>query len=113
MALNQNHTFEDIDEIKCSIAEKNCTKSRCDFLKSLLEFNNYKVIIKNTTPVPAADTQIVNIDETYTVGVTDVTFNPIKAIYNRELKSPNGKTITPAYWNQTNQDSDDEKWYWK
>ncbi|NUM32580.1 MAG: hypothetical protein HUU47_09700 [Bacteroidetes bacterium] len=112
MALNQNHIFEDIDEIKCSIVEKNCTKQRCDFLKALLEHNNYKVVIKNTTN--AANESITEtIAETYTIGVTDVTFNYIKAIFNRELKAQNGNTVTPDYWKQINAESDDKKWYWK
>lgn len=113
MALNQNHTFEDIDEIKCAIAEKNCTKERSEFLKTILEFNNYKVIVKNTTPQPASDLQTEPVSETFTVGVTDVTFNPVKAIFNRELKAPNGKTVTPSYWKQEQNESEDGNWYWK
>ena len=38
--------------------------------------------------------------ETYTVGVTDVTFNSINAIFGRLLKLPGGHIVTLAYWQQ-------------
>ena len=39
MALNPNHTFEDLGDVKCSIIEKNCTSERVSFLHNLLEIN--------------------------------------------------------------------------
>lgn len=118
MALNPNHTFDDLDEIKCSIVEKNCSKERVDFLKQILEFNHFKVVVVPSPPPKVAaaaepDAEVIPLPETFTVGVTDLSFNPTKAIYNRELKSPSGSTITPDYWKQLNPVSDDEKWYWE
>ena len=113
MALNQNHTFEDIDEIKCAIVEKNCNEERVNFLKSLLELNQYKVFVKSVIPAAISQNTGENTIEKFTIGVTDITFNPIKAIFNRELIAPNGKTVTPDFWYQKNTESDDEKWYWK
>ena len=45
MAINKNHEFEDLDGMKCAVVEKNASKERVAFLKDLLEFNRYKVIV--------------------------------------------------------------------
>jgi hypothetical protein len=34
------------------------------------------------------------------VGVTDVTFNPINAVFGRMLKTRQGQMVTLAYWQQ-------------
>ena len=44
---------------------------------------------------------------TFTIGVTDVTFNPTNAIFGRLLKTKNGKVVTLAYWKQEEESSDD------
>jgi hypothetical protein len=44
----------------------------------------------------------------FNVGVTDVTFNPINAIFGRLLKTPNGRIVTLAYWQQKETVSNDE-----
>jgi len=49
--------------------------------------------------------------ETFTVGVTDVTFNPINAIFGRLLRTPDGHTVTLAYWQQKDAESHDETPY--
>jgi hypothetical protein len=103
MALNGNHLFEDLNEIKCAIVEKNCSPERVAFLKDILEFNNYFVIIINSPPPKAAktanpDETPVTLPETFTVGVTDTSFSPIKTIVNRELN----------YWKQR----EEKEWYW-
>ena len=54
MALNPNHTFEDLEDIKCSIVEKNCTPERVDFLKKLLEHNKFEVVVAKSPPPKAA-----------------------------------------------------------
>ncbi|MEI6508419.1 MAG: hypothetical protein WCO54_08030 [Bacteroidota bacterium] len=122
MALNSNHAFEDIGDVKCAIVEKNCSASRTDFLKQLLEYNKYTVVVvpsppakvaakpvaEGETPVAAAITP-----ETFTVAVTDVTFSPANAVYNRELKIATGQIVTNEYWKQNETTIKDEEWYWK
>ena len=88
MPINQNHLFEDLNGIKCSIVEKNASKQRVEFLKSILEYNHYTVIVvpsppPKTAPAPATTTPEQTFpladppkEETFTVGVTDVMFNP-------------------------------------
>jgi hypothetical protein len=51
--------------------------------------------------------------ETFTVGVSDYTFNPINAIFGRQLKTTDGHFVTLAYWKQEEAVSDDEKPYYE
>ena len=85
MGINKNHEFEDLEGVKCAIVEKNATPARAEFLKNLLELNKYTVVIVKSPPPKAAVTPDPNsappiIPETFTVGVTDVTFNMINAV---------------------------------
>jgi hypothetical protein len=119
MAINKNHEFEELDGVKCAIVEKNASQQRVDFLKPLLEFNKYTVLVVASpppkaaapTPVPATPATTDASAETaaptpppppatFTIGVTDVTFNAINAIFGRLLKTPRGQVVTLAYWQQ-------------
>jgi hypothetical protein len=126
MAINQNHTCEELNGIKCSIAEKNVSKERADFLKELLEFNGYKVIVTESplpkvAPAKPANTAVSDnsfdtqpaspLPPTFTVGVTDLLFNPINALFGRQLHTHDGHIVTPAYWKQMSKESRDDKPY--
>jgi hypothetical protein len=105
MAINKNHEFEDLDGVKCAIVEKNATPARVEFLKSLLERNRYTVVVvKSPPPKVAAPADPNNpppvLPETFTVGVTDVTFNMINAVFGRLLHAPDGHIVTLDYWQQ-------------
>jgi hypothetical protein len=126
MAINKNHEFEELNGIKCAIVEKNASKDRVDFLRPLLEFNRFEVIIVTSPlpkapsmPPPAAGTETLVADpppippETYTIGVTDVMFNPINAIFGRLLRTPGGRVVTLAYWQQKERVSQDEVPYFE
>ncbi len=128
MAINKNHEFEELEGVKCGIVEKNVTPARIEFLKQLLTFNGFTVV---TTPTPApkvvAKPVVKAVDgeelppppppppvpETFSVGVTDYTFNPINAIFGRLLKTPNGHVVTLAYWQQQETVSHDEIPYYE
>ena len=121
MALNPTHTFEDLGEVKCAIVEKNCSKERTDFLRQLLEFNKFTVVVVPSPPPkvvakPIAEDEVPAVlsiaPETFTVGVTDVSFSPINAVFNRELKLPNGQVVTKEYWKQRENTIQKEEWYW-
>ena len=113
MAINKNHEFEELNGVKCAIVEKNASQQRIDFLQPLLEFNKYTVIVVSSpapkTAAPAA-TSTDNADTTtepapippatFTIGVTDVTFNTTNAVFGRLLKTPGGRVVTLAYWQQ-------------
>jgi len=60
-------------------------------------------------PVPEPPTA----PATFTVGVTDYTFNPINAIFGRMLKTADGHVVTQAYWQQKEQESHDETPYYE
>jgi hypothetical protein len=126
MALNKNHEFEELDGVKCGIVEKNVTPERLAFLKELLELNGYTVIAvpspapkaapapkpaegEAATPAPPPPAA----PETFTVGVTDYTFNSINAVFGRQLKTKNGHIVTQAYWNQKESESHDEIPYYE
>jgi len=116
MAINKNHEFEDLDNIKCSIVEKNASADRVQFLKNLLTYNKYEVVVvpspapKAAAPVaaPAVEGETASAPapaptpvapSTFTIGVTDLRFNPTNAI--------DGRIVTLAYWNQEQAVSDD------
>lgn len=123
MAINKNHLFEELDGIKCGIVEKEVAAERVEFLKKMLEYNGFTVIAV-PSPAPKGPVHPVvkkegeelssppadepKIPETFTVGVTDYTFNPINAIFGRLLKTPNGHIVTLAYWQQKENESHDE-----
>lgn len=126
MALNPTHAFEDLGEIKCAIVEKNCSAERVAFLKQLLEFNKYTVVVVPSPPPKASAKPAAPVEgeaapavetpaapTSFTVGVTDVSFSPINAVFNRELKIPSGQTVTKDYWYQRETAIKHEEWYWK
>ncbi|MEP7163914.1 MAG: hypothetical protein ABI741_04425 [Ferruginibacter sp.] len=124
MAINKNHEFEELDGVKCGIVEKNVPAERVQFLKKLLEHNNFTVVAVPSPPpkvaaapvaktedgevAPAPPPEPVKGPETFTVGVTDYTFNPINAIFGRLLKAPDGHIVSLAYWKQEEPVSNDE-----
>ena len=135
MAINKNHEFEDLDGIKCAIVEKNASPERVSFLKELLELNNFKVIVVSSpapkiapasaqatagTPVPkpveGETSPVVEAPpapETFTVGVTNVSFNPTNAIFGKFLKTKDGHIVTLPYWYQKETVSHDEIPYYE
>jgi hypothetical protein len=114
MAINKNHEFEDLNGVKCAIVERNASQERVDFLKDILEVNNYTVVVVASPPPKAApappnagttENQPVVVEpapapSTFTIGVTDVTFNPTNAIFGRLLKTRDKHIVTLAYWKQ-------------
>lgn len=139
LAINKNHEFEELDGVKCAIVEKNASDARVAFLKDLLELNGYTVVITNSPPpkvatpvspkqdpssetpasagapengVPVSD-PLTEPPATYTIGVTDVTFNPTNAIFGRLLRTRDKKVVTLAYWQQKEEVANDEVPYFQ
>lgn len=115
MAINKNHECEELNGIKCAVVEKNVVKSRADFLATLLQFNGYDVVMAPSSAAKANtavdDSQELEQTETvelFTIGVTELSFNPINAIFGRILKAPDNRVVTLAYWQQKSAISDDE-----
>jgi hypothetical protein len=130
MAINQNHLFEDLNGVKCAVVEKNASIGRVEFLRGILGFNGYEVVVVASPPPKAvagigaagsaagpSDPVIQPVappaPETFTIGVTDVSFNPINAIFGRLLKTPDGHVVTLAYWQQKEDRSNDSVPYFE
>jgi len=137
MAINKNHEFEELNGVKCGIVEKNVFPERAKFLKELLELNGYTVVVAPSPPpkVAAAPVSpaVVSTEagtvaapppppppppappapETFSVGVTDVTYNTTNAIMGRLLRTKEGHKVTLAYWQQKAAESFDDVPYFK
>lgn len=126
MALNKNHEFEDLNGVRCGIVEKNVSPERLAFLKELLEYNGFTVIAvlspapkATPAPKPAEGEAMAEAPvtppppSTFTVGVTDYTFNWVNAIFGRQLKTMDGHIVTLAYWQQQDALSNDEVPYYE
>lgn len=126
MAINKNHEFEELNGIKCGIVEKNVRPERVAFLKELLENNGFTVVAvptpppKTAAPLPLKEGENATVPpppspapETFTVGVTDYTFNSINAIFGRLLKTKDGHIVTLAFWQQKEMESRDEIPYYE
>jgi hypothetical protein len=134
MAINKNHEFEELDGVKCGIAEKNASPERVAFLQPLLEGNGYTVVVVPSPPPKAAAAppkpatgeagaegtpEPVAIPEpppgptSFTIGVTDYTFNTTNAIFGRLLRTPHGHVVTRAYWLQQDPVSHDDIPYYE
>lgn len=136
MAINKNHEFEELDGVKCGIVEKNVLPERVVFLKRILEYNKFTVVVVPSPPPKVAAVPVAKIaeaspdgpaargeeappppapaaPETFTVGVTDYTYNTINAIYGRLLQTPDGHVVTMAYWHQKKDVSQDEIPYYE
>jgi hypothetical protein len=130
MAINKNHLFDDLNGVKCAIVESNVSDVRVQFLKSLLEFNGFTVVIVPEAPPkapvaptapaptetesdPAAATAAAAVPEppaptAFKIGVTDVSFNVTNAIFGRLLHTKDKRVVTMAYWLQKEGVSHDE-----
>jgi len=88
------HITGEIDGTRCTIVESNVTVARMEFLRELLTFNGLEVKVREETP--AGDVS----EPLYTLGVTDLVFNPVYAVYERTLLKPDGTVVTPAWYRQ-------------
>jgi len=117
------HAIEEINEVRCAVVEKKASQARVDFLKKLLEYNGYTVMVAPSPPpkvaakpvAPATEGQPAEaptpLPATFTIGVTDILFNPMLAVYEQALKTPEGKIVSIDYWNQQPEKPGD--YYWK
>jgi hypothetical protein len=101
---NAKHLVSEIDGVRCTIVEAGISLDRVAFLRQLLEFNKFEV---KEMMIPA---EVPATEPSYTIGVTDLTFNPVFSVYECLLKTPEGKYVTPGYWKQECVDCDTEYW---
>ncbi len=130
MAINKNHLFEELDGVKCAIVETVVAKERVEFLKTLLSYNGYTVVVVPSPPAKVAAAPVAAVEgtenpvaekipepiplaETFTIGVTHLAFNATNAIFGRLLKTPTGHVVTQLYWLQKERESHDEIPYYE
>jgi len=106
MALAGKHQFGAIGDQRVTFVEKKIDKDRSEFLKKLLEHNGFEVLIQEEKRKSEEEPQL------FTVAVTDMVFNPTVYVFQRRLKTLDGKHIvTQDYWNQVTEKSNPQ--YWK
>lgn len=103
--IKGKHNIAEIEGTRCTLIETGATQERAEFLKNLLVFNGYEVKMEKEKAKDGTDL------ETFAVGLTDILFNPMIAVYEKKLFRKDGLTVTPAFWNQA-QDQDTLP-YWK
>lgn len=103
MALDGKHTFGNIGDIRVSFVEKKIPEARKNFLKKLLEHNGFEVVVEEEKR-KEEDPQL------FTIGVTDMTFNPVVWVYERKLRTFDDHKVTAAYWNETSKETAPQYW---
>ena len=104
-SLDGKHSFGSIGETRVTFVEKGVDEDRSHFLKALLEHNGYEVVIEDEKKKTEEDPQL------YTVAVTDMVFNPTIDIFERKLRTLDGRKVTQDYWFQRTEDTKPQ--YWK
>lgn len=92
--LKGKHVVAEIEGIRCTVVETGISEGRMQYLKELLLASGLEVKAepeKSKEGTPTGN---------YVVGVTDLVFNPMIALYENKLVGRDGKVITPARWNQ-------------
>ena len=91
---NAKHIIGEIDGVRCTMIESGVSLERAAFLTDLLAFNNLEVKEMKDTSENQGE------EQKYTIGVTDLVFNPVFAIYGKQMKTREGFIVTPGYWRQ-------------
>lgn len=96
--------FGSIEDTRVTFVEKGVSENRKDFLKKLLEHNGLEVLIEEDKKKAEDDPQL------YTVAVTDMVFNPTIWVYQRKLKTFDGRKVNQDYWEQRSEDTKPQYW---
>jgi hypothetical protein len=104
MTLLGKHQFGAIDEKRVTFIEKKIEADRKDFLQTLLEHNGFEVIISEEKRKSEEEPQL------YTLGVTDMIFNPTTYIFERRLRTLDNHIVTQDFWNQKTTETSPQYW---
>ncbi len=104
MTLESNHNYGDIDGTRVTFLGKKIERSRMEFLKELMEYNGFEVIVKEEKKRKEEDPDL------FTLGVTDMLFNPTIWVFGRKLKTLDGHIVTREYWEQISKSSNPHYW---
>jgi hypothetical protein len=98
------HVVGEINGVRCTIIETNAGEDRVSFLKELLEFNKFKVMVSENKEKGEDGKKL------FTIGVTNILFNPVIAVYDRSIITQKGHRVSPAYWLQETTICDPRYW---
>lgn len=104
MELSGKHLFGNIGDVRVTFIEKKVDENRKNFLVKLLEHNGLEVVVDEEKRKSEEEPQL------YTVAVTDMTFNPTIAVFERKLKTFDGRKVTQDYWLQKTEDTNPKYW---
>ena len=104
MPFAAKHQFGEIDETRVSFVEKKISEDRMNFLKELLEHNGFEVLVQEEKRKSEEDPQL------YTLGVTVMMFNPVIWVYDRKLKTKDGRIVSADYWFQKKEVTKPQYW---
>ncbi len=104
MALLGSHQFGEINGQRVTFVEKKVAKERAGFLSALLTLNKFEVLVTEDERKSEEEPQL------YTVAVTDMVFNPTIWVFERRLKTFDGRKVTQAYWNQDSDETNPRYW---
>jgi hypothetical protein len=94
MAMKGKHNIIEIDGIRCTLIESGISAERKEFLKSLLLHNKLEVLTERDKAKDGSPL------DTWSVGVKDILFNPMIALYQKKLFRTDGEVVSQACWNQ-------------
>ena len=100
------HIVEEINGVRCSVVEKGVTAKGS--LSSGKSSNS-----TSWRSRPGRKRESEDAPVTYTVGVTDLLFNIVIAIYQVRVKMKDGRKASPAYWNQWTEKVDNKYWRYR
>lgn len=104
MPFAGKHQFGAINGTRVSFVEKKISEDRMNFLKKLLEHNGFEVLIQEEKRKSEEDPQL------YTLGVTDMVFNPVIWVFDRKLVTHDDRKVSPDYWFQRKEETKPQYW---
>jgi hypothetical protein len=109
MPFAAKHQFGDINGTRVSFVEKKIMEDRKNFLEKLLKYNGFEVLIQEEKRKTEEDPQL------YSIGVTDMVFNPVIWVYDRRLLTHDNRKVTADYWFQKTEETKPQYWesMWK
>ncbi|MGE5356580.1 MAG: hypothetical protein ACM3PT_10135 [Deltaproteobacteria bacterium] len=104
MSFSGKHQYGEIQGKRVTFVEKNIDAARVEFLKNLLIINGFEVLTEPEKKKNEDDPDM------FTIGVTDLVFNPVIWVYDRKLKTADGRKVTPDYWFQKTGETKPQYW---
>lgn len=104
MSMPVKHDFGKIGDNLVTFVERAVSAKRMNFLKDLLEFNGFEVIIEELQANEESG------EKNYNIAVNDLLFNPVIWVYDRKLKTRDGHIVNEDYWMQRNSDFRPQYW---